>query len=339
MILQTSKYPIEFYENFQDFLWNFSFNEKTYFLIDSNFYELWRDKFSFLHNNQIFIVPSGEEHKNLETLQKIWKFLCDNQADRKSVLVCLGGGVVGDMGGFAAACFMRGIPFIQIPTTLLSMVDSSVGGKTAIDFFNFKNIIGAFYFPQKVLICKEFLNSLPDRHILAGKAEMFKHAIINDYNHLFDLKEINSKSIYHSVKIKNHFVENDPYEKNIRKALNFGHTLGHAFETCALKNHQDLLHGEAVWLGMYWEMFYFHQFQWITDEVFYEFFRNIEPFLEKIPFNLNFDFLQRSFNYIIMDKKKAHQEIVFPIVKKLGSFELQSVNIQEFLDLLKKFKP
>ncbi len=336
MILHTSQYPIEFYENFYDFLLNFSFNEKTYFLIDSNFYELWKNKLEFIPNQQIFIIPSGEEHKNVETLQNIWKFLCNQEADRKSVLVCFGGGVVGDMGGFAAACFMRGIPFIQVPTTLLSMVDSSVGGKTAIDFLNFKNIIGAFYFPQKVIICKEFLTTLSDRHILAGKAEMFKHAVIKNYDHLYDLENISLESIYHSVKIKNYFVENDPYEKNIRKALNFGHTLGHAFETCALKNHQYLLHGEAVWLGMYWEMFHFHKFQWITDDVFYEFQRNIEPFLLNFPFKFSLDFFHQSLDYITMDKKKTHQEIVLPVIKKLGSFELKIVNINEFLGLLKK---
>lgn len=336
MILQTSKYPIEFYENFQDFLFNFIFDNHTFFLFDANFYELWNEKFSFIPFEQILIIPSGEQYKNIETLQKIWKFLIEKNADRKSNLICVGGGVVGDMGGFAAATFMRGIPFIQIPTTLLSMVDSSVGGKTAIDFLEFKNIIGAFHFPQKVIICKEFLNTLNERHIIAGKAEMFKHAMIYNKSHFNDLEPLTLKSIYHSIEIKNYFVENDPYEKNIRKALNLGHTLGHAFETYALKNHYDLLHGEAVWLGMYHEMNIFYQLNWISDEVFHEFCQLIKPYIKKISFPLNKTFIEKSSEFILMDKKKSHQEITFSVVNKLGNFELKNINIFEFYNTLKK---
>ena len=208
----------------------------------------------------VIIIKSGEKNKTIKTLEMIWKRMLEEGADRSSVLLALGGGVVCDMGGFAAATFMRGIPIIHIPTTLLAQVDASVGGKTAIDFCGIKNSIGAFHMPSAVFIDVKTLSTLPKRQIIAGFAEVIKHAIIAD-RALFDLlskskfSEIDDNKWIHiitqSVQIKNKFVKQDTKEESgIRKQLNFGHTVGHAIEALSLKTKNSLLHGEAIAIGM-----------------------------------------------------------------------------------------
>ena len=207
----------------------------------------------------IIEIHSGEEHKNLSTCEHIWQKLTTAQIDRNSLLINLGGGVIGDLGGFAASCYKRGIDFIQVPTTLLAMVDASVGGKLAIDLENFKNQIGLFKSPKGVYIFPKFLQTLNQRQIVSGYAEIVKHALIadKDYWQLLmetSIEKINwEETIYHSITLKNNIVESDPFEENKRKILNFGHTLGHAIESYYLKKEKDILHGEAVALGMYLE--------------------------------------------------------------------------------------
>lgn len=201
-------------------------------------------------------VRSGEENKNLETCTQIWKQLTDSQFDRKSLLINLGGGVIGDMGGFCAATYKRGIDFIQVPTTLLSQVDASVGGKLGIDFGIFKNHIGVFQEPQKVCIDATFLQTLPYRELRSGFAEVIKHCLIADGQawKMLITKDLASQNwqeiITHSVAIKNKVVEADPREKGLRKILNFGHTIGHAVESFFLYTENRLLHGEAIVIGM-----------------------------------------------------------------------------------------
>ncbi len=203
-------------------------------------------------------IKSSETHKNLDTLQQIWKTLTDKAADRKSLLLNLGGGVITDIGGFAAATFKRGMRFINIPTTLLGMVDASVGGKTGIDFNGLKNQIGLFTNPEMVLVYKDFLQTLPTRELQSGMAEVIKYGLIADIKIWKYFKELNSNSkisneiIQNSIQIKEQIVQTDPKEKGIRKTLNFGHTLGHAIETHFLSKSKkkQLLHGEAVAIGM-----------------------------------------------------------------------------------------
>jgi len=209
-------------------------------------------------------IPSGEIHKTFAICGMIWTKLTEFNADRKSLFINLGGGVIGDMGGFSAACFKRGIPFINIPTTLLSMVDASVGGKTGIDFMGFKNQIGLFQKPEAVFIYTAFLKTLPQRELSSGFSEVIKHYLIADSVAFGQV--LNSKRpltdlpwneiVERNVKIKSAIVEQDPYEKGIRKALNFGHTVGHAVESWFLKNAAvPLLHGEAIAIGMLAESF------------------------------------------------------------------------------------
>ena len=208
---------------------------------------------------EIIEIEAGEPHKHIDTCTQVWYALSELGADRKSLLINIGGGVVTDLGGFVASTYMRGIPFINIPTSLLAMVDASVGGKTGVDLGALKNLLGVINNPQGVLIYPDFLATLPTEELRSGMAEMFKHGLISDeaYWHkmcnLSELTEAHLGSlIYESVVIKNEVVTQDPTEKGLRKTLNYGHTLGHAIESYCLQNpnRERLLHGEAIAIGM-----------------------------------------------------------------------------------------
>ena len=208
---------------------------------------------------EIIEIEAGETHKHIDTCTQVWYALSELGADRKSLLINIGGGVVTDLGGFVASTYMRGIPFINIPTSLLAMVDASVGGKTGVDLGALKNLVGVINNPKGVLIYPDFLATLPTEELRSGMAEMFKHGLISDeaYWHkmcnLSELTEAHLGSlIYESVVIKNEVVTQDPTEKGLRKTLNYGHTLGHAIESYCLQNpnRERLLHGEAIAIGM-----------------------------------------------------------------------------------------
>ena len=208
---------------------------------------------------EIIEIEAGEPHKHIDTCTQVWYALSELGADRKSLLINIGGGVVTDLGGFVASTYMRGIPFINIPTSLLAMVDASVGGKTGVDLGALKNLVGVINNPKGVLIYPDFLATLPTEELRSGMAEMFKHGLISDegYWHkmcnLSELTEAHLGSlIYESVVIKNEVVTQDPTEKGLRKTLNYGHTLGHAIESYCLQNpnRERLLHGEAIAIGM-----------------------------------------------------------------------------------------
>lgn len=203
-------------------------------------------------------IPAGEAYKNLDTVHTIYKMLIEEKFDRNDVLLALGGGVIGDMTGFTAATYLRGIRFIQLPTSLLAMVDSSIGGKTGVDFQSYKNMVGAFYQPYAVYMNIETLHTLPEREFYSGFGEIIKHGLIKDrayYDWLHENasgilgknKELLEETIYRSLLVKKQVVENDPYEKGERALLNFGHTIGHSIEK--LMNF-SLLHGECVSLGI-----------------------------------------------------------------------------------------
>lgn len=206
-----------------------------------------------LGNAEIFTFPMGEQSKNFETYMAICHKLLELSFTRKDAVIAVGGGVTGDMAGFAAATYMRGIDFYNIPTTLLSQVDSSIGGKTAIDFEGIKNIIGAFHQPRKVIIDPDVLKTLPERHLRNGLAESIKMGLTND-RELFEIFLDSSyidrldEIIERSLKVKRYVVENDEKETGLRKVLNFGHTIGHAIESTA--GLEELYHGECVALGM-----------------------------------------------------------------------------------------
>ncbi len=214
-----------------------------------------------LPTHSLVEVNAGEESKNLETCIQIWQQLTDFNFDRHSFLLVIGGGVLGDMAGFCAATYKRGINFALVPTTLLAQVDASVGGKLGIDFLHFKNQIGVFQEPVATLISSSFLKTLPERELRSGFAEVMKHCIIAD-KEMWDsisrkplLEQDWELLIPHSVKIKKKITEEDPREKGLRKILNFGHTIGHALETHYLAMGMRIFHGEAIAMGMIMESF------------------------------------------------------------------------------------
>jgi 3-dehydroquinate synthase len=209
-------------------------------------------------------IPSGEENKNIQSVGLVWDFLSNNGADRKSLLINIGGGMLTDLGGFAASTFKRGLDFVNIPTTLLAQVDASLGGKTGFNFNGLKNEIGVFMEPNSVIINTNFLRTIDHENFLSGYAEMLKHGLIKSRQHwgellTFDMQNINYNAlqeiISHSVAVKEWHVLNDLREQHIRKALNFGHTIGHAFESYAMKTGRPILHGFAVVYGMIAELY------------------------------------------------------------------------------------
>lgn len=203
-----------------------------------------------IREEQVIQLEAGESHKSLESVVRIWETLCRQGARRNAVLVNIGGGLITDIGGFAASCFKRGIKCINIPTTLLSQVDASVGGKTGINFNGLKNEIGTFSLPEQVIIDSCFLKTLPYRQLLSGFAEMLKHALLQGGEHWVSVMQTKPGIIdredfpvllKESVKVKARIVEEDPTEKGIRKALNFGHTVGHALESVAIRDRKSVV--------------------------------------------------------------------------------------------------
>ncbi|MBK6564441.1 MAG: 3-dehydroquinate synthase [Saprospiraceae bacterium] len=222
---------------------------------------------------RVLTFPAGEKHKNLMTCHMIFEKMLQKNIDRNCLVVLLGGGVVGDMGGFCSATFKRGLPFIYLPTTLLSQVDASIGGKLGVDVNGIKNVAGIFQNPKNVFVFTEFLQTLPEIHIRNGFAEMIKHWLIAD-RETFDTAHAHRDFIYKnyknciesSLQIKLNITEKDPKEKGIRKILNFGHTIGHAIESLSILKSEDLLHGEAIAIGMICESYISYRMNLLSEE-------------------------------------------------------------------------
>lgn len=269
----------------------------------------------------IYVIPQGEGSKCFESYKNILSFMAKNNFTRTDCLVSVGGGVVGDLGGFVASSYMRGIDFYNVPTTLLSQLDSSIGGKVAIDLDGYKNIVGAFYQPKKVVIDPKTLNTLDERQKMAGLAEAIKMAATSDKD-LFELIE-NAQSldseiekiIVGGLKIKKAVVEEDPYEKGLRRILNFGHTIGHAVESNSGLG--TLLHGECVAIGM---------LPMCNKEVR----PRLEAVLKKynLPTNIDTD-TDILISYIKNDKKASGKKITVCTVPKIGEFSLVEVEIND----------
>ncbi len=266
--IEAVTYPVHFNENGYVALTKLLTDKKyssIFILVDENTathcYPIFLDKLHSTFDFQLIEIPSGEIHKNLETCVSVWNKITEFGADRKSLLVTLGGGVITDLGGFVASCFKRGIDFVNIPTTLLSMVDASVGGKTGVDLGVLKNQIGLFANPQMVIVDDTYLKTLPPREITSGMAEIIKYGLTYDMKLFNQIKETKNQHInqliHRSIEIKNEVVLQDPKEKHLRKILNFGHTLGHAIESFYLESStkETLTHGEAIAIGMICESY------------------------------------------------------------------------------------
>jgi len=272
---------------------------------------------------EVLEIASGEINKNIATCMHLWETLSQLNADRKSLVVNLGGGVVTDLGGFVASTFKRGVKFINVPTTLLSMVDASIGGKTGVDLGPLKNQIGVINQPEMVLIIPEFLKTLEERQLQSGYAEMLKHGLIASASYWETLKFVSTfkgidAMISDSVAIKNKVVLEDPTELNIRKILNFGHTLGHAIESYFLESneHETLLHGEAIAVGMILEAFLSTKISGLSETELHEIKKVFLERFDKIEFSTTD--IANILSLLKFDKKNSHGTINFVLLSAIG---------------------
>jgi 3-dehydroquinate synthase len=292
-------------------------------LVDENTKRDCLSKLPQIENALIIEIKSGEENKNISTCSFIWEQLTINNFDRNSLLINLGGGVIGDMGGFCAATYKRGLEFIHIPTTLLAMVDASVGGKLGIDFKGFKNQIGLFNNPKAVLISSEFLETLAESELKSGFAEVVKHSLISDNSLWLKLKntpftDLDWEDIIDtSVQIKNKIVLADPFEKGERKKLNFGHTFGHAIESYYLEKGTPISHGEAVFMGMILETKISDLSETDKNEI-----KNYVLSNFALPYTPKKSSLHK---FLINDKKNQNGKINFTLLNGIGNCSLDNL--------------
>lgn len=347
----TNKYSIYFENSFDNLLKAFELSElqnrKVCIIADDNTKKFYSDEIlkllkSFYKDVSIFDFKSGEQNKNLNTIQHMYKFFLDNHLDRKSVIVALGGGVVGDMAGFAAATYMRGIKFVQIPTTVLAQVDSSVGGKVGVDFEGTKNIIGAFYQPTFVYINVNTVKTLPQREFSAGIAEAIKYGMIinKDYYEYINQnktkllntdEQILKQIIKQCCAFKADIVSKDEKENGLRQILNFGHTIGHSIE--ALLNFK-LIHGECVAIGMVAAAYICYNRKYIS----YTELQNFKSLLEyfKLPICVQNIDADKVYNQMFLDKKVSNNTISFILLNKIGeAFVTKDISKTEILEAIK----
>ncbi len=273
----------------------------------------------------VYTIPSGEEHKTLDTCQQVWQYLLENNADRNTLIINLGGGMVSDLGGLVAGLYKRGILFINIPTTLLAQVDASVGGKTGVNLQHSKNQIGLFNSPEAVIIDLVFLKSLSMRNFKSGYAEILKHGLIADREYWKVCKDIKiteltttllTDIIYRSCEIKKSIVEEDAYEVDIRKRLNFGHTVGHALESIYNATDEPLTHGEAIAIGMLIESKLSMAISMLSQAEFEEIENTILDFgyITKILPVPKSQFLE----YLYQDKKNQNNQLKITLLQGIG---------------------
>ena len=343
--IQATNYSVFFdetgYEKLASFLIPTNYS-KIFILVDEN-----TSQYCLPHllNNlateieiEIIELEVGEIHKNIATCTEVWGALSELGGDRKSILINLGGGVISDLGGFVACTFKRGIDFINIPTTLLSMVDASIGGKNGVDLGNLKNQIGIIREPKAVIVDTQFLSTLPQNEMRSGLAEMLKHGLIFDkkyWDRFKDLKSLNTDNlnelIHQSIEIKNTIVCEDLTENGIRKSLNFGHTLGHAIESYFLENDNktSLLHGEAIAVGMILESFISREKELLTNEEYQEIKYIINDIFERIEFS-QID-IEKIIELLIFDKKNEFGKVQFALLDGIGKIKINQESDNELI--------
>jgi 3-dehydroquinate synthase len=313
-------------------------NEKSFILVDENTQKHCLPVLTQLSpvfaNSIIMSILPGEEHKTMAGLNLIFETLTNHQAGRKSILISLGGGVVCDMGGFAASIYKRGIRSVLLPTTLLAQVDAAYGGKTGIDFMGHKNLIGSFSFPEKIFVSPLFLATLPELEKLNGLAEALKHGLIADRDywnkikdHPFDNVE---QLIRDSIRIKTSIVEKDPGEKNIRKILNAGHTVGHAIESAFLLEGKPISHGQAVVAGLMIELYLSNKKGYLNDQEMNETIQSFEKFFPKLPIE---SFEPKNLIQLMrQDKKNTGTHISFSLIRKIGEASFDDHISEELIE-------
>ena len=291
----------------------------------------------------LYSFPAGESNKTLDTERDIYKALIEAKFDRKDLLIALGGGVVGDVTGFVAATYLRGVDFIQIPTTMIAQSDSSIGGKTGVDFDGYKNMVGAFYMPKLVYMNVATLKELDDRQFYAGFAEVMKHGLIKDavfYEWLLDNmyeihdrnEEVLEEMIMRSCTVKKLVVEKDPTEKGDRALLNFGHTIGHAIEKAM---NFEMVHGECIALGMVAAAYISWKHNWLSMEEYYEVRDMFVPF--NLPISIDSIDPEEILKLTKSDKKMEGTQIKFVLLKKVGKAVIdKTVTDDEILDAIRE---
>lgn len=312
---------------------------QVFILTDENVAPFWLPEVAYwLHCDSAtdIVIKAGEQHKNLQTVQRIWKTLMKHHADRNALLINLGGGVITDLGGFAASTYKRGIKFINVPTTLLAMVDAAIGGKTGIDFDGAKNQLGTFAEAEEVLINPIFLETLPERELRSGLAETLKYGFIADSK----LLEINLENyqdfILRAGEIKREIVAKDPIEKGLRKILNFGHTIGHAIESHCLTTDYPLLHGEAVALGMAAALWLSVQQCGLDEKVLQDFEKQLPMLLSESEIGLSEAEIEPITSYLVYDKKNLGDKPQFVLLEAVGkpiwSVEVEPERVKKALE-------
>lgn len=314
---------------------------RTFVLTDENTRKDCYPLFSGKFDHQVITVPSGEENKNLHGAEQIWEELTNSEADRSSILIVLGGGVLGDLGGFCAATYKRGIRFILVPTTLLAQVDASVGGKLGIDFKGFKNHIGVFQNPLATVVDTTFLKTLSSTELRSGFAEVVKHCILSD-RVLWDkinrqtLAELQwEELVSHSIAFKTKVTNEDPKESGLRKILNFGHTIGHALETASFQSGQRILHGEAVAAGMICESWIARQRGFLSEAEL----ESINGFILKIFGKINPAAPGEALVALMrQDKKNKEGKILLALPKGIGNYQWDvEVGSEDILNALEHY--
>ncbi|MDY7395105.1 3-dehydroquinate synthase [Aureibaculum sp. 2210JD6-5] len=343
--IKSTDYSIYFnddaYQQLNDYISNNQL-DTIFVLVDENTQQLslpkFKSKISESLTIETILIKAGEVNKNIDTCVKVWKKLTELEADRKSLIINLGGGMVTDLGGFVASTFKRGIKFINIPTTLLSMVDASVGSKTGVDLDNLKNLVGLFSNPEMVLIDTTYLETLPERELKSGVAEIIKYGLTFDpklldaiyqdkWKNVDELAVIISKSI----QIKNKVVLEDYKETGLRKVLNFGHTVGHAIESYYLENPDldSLLHGEAIAIGMVVEAYISSQLHNFPEKEL----ENLKRYVLKTYGKTNID--KKHFSAILdlmkHDKKNTKGTVRYILLEDLGKFVIDAVASNEMV--------
>ena len=293
---------------------------KVFILTDENVAPFWLPEVAhWLHCDSAIdiVIKAGEQHKNLQTVQRIWKTLMKHHADRNALIINLGGGTITDLGGFAASTYKRGIKFINVPTTLLAMVDAAIGGKTGIDFGGAKNQIGTFAEAEDVLIKPVFLTTLLRRDMLSGLAEILKYGFIADAKLLEADLENYQDFILRAGKTKREIVAQDPYESGLRKILNFGHTIGHAIESHCLTTDYPLLHGEAVALGMEAALWLSVKQCGLDETALKDYEKRLSMLLSEAELNLTKDDIEPIMAYLVHDKKNKGEKLQFVLLEAI----------------------
>jgi len=332
--IKSSKYNIYFNENSYNYLSEIASDySKLFILVDENTANYCLPHFlaqlATSVEIEIIELEAGETHKTIETCLQIWHSLTELGGDRKSLIINLGGGVITDIGGFIACTFKRGIDFINVPTSLLGMVDAAIGGKNGVDLGHLKNQIGVIKEPKAVLIDSFFLATLPANQMRSGLAEMIKHGLIFDPQYWNKFKNLNSLNtddldalIYQSIEIKTTIVSQDLNEIGIRKSLNFGHTLGHAIESHFLEDQTkpDLLHGEAVAIGMILESFISMKKNLLSIDDYDEIKNTIKNIFELVDFDKNA--INNILDLLIFDKKNEFGKVQFVLLNGIGKTKI-----------------